>query len=77
MTSALRPVLSGLCSVRLGLAVLFHLFNLLIGTQQMNLSIAIPAMVNVTVPPADAQAGGNGTAKEPEALVSVTRPPTL
>lgn len=71
--------------MRHGLAVLFHLCNILIGTQQMNLSIALPAMVNVTVlpgaspdgPPADAQNSSNDTAKEPEALVSGTRPPTL
>lgn len=65
--------------MRHGLAVLFHLSNVLVSTQQMNLSVTIPAMVNVSAqpgaptgrPPAPAQGGGNDSAQAPEALVSV------
>lgn len=41
----------GFCSVRHGLALMVHLCNFAISTQQMNLSIAIPAMVNSTTLP--------------------------
>ncbi|XP_047415333.1 probable small intestine urate exporter [Sciurus carolinensis] len=41
----------GLCSVRHGLALVLQLCNFSIYTQQMNLSIAITAMVNSTVAP--------------------------
>ncbi|XP_008052342.1 probable small intestine urate exporter [Carlito syrichta] len=40
----------GFCSVRHGLALILQLCNFSICTQQMNLSIAIPAMVNNTTP---------------------------
>ncbi|XP_058588776.1 probable small intestine urate exporter isoform X2 [Neofelis nebulosa] len=53
----------GFCSVRHGLALIVHLCNFSIFTQQMNLSIAIPAMVNNT-----ALAGPSNTSTE--------RPPT-
>ncbi|VFV25753.1 small intestine [Lynx pardinus] len=53
----------GFCSVRHGLALIAHLCNFSIFTQQMNLSIAIPAMVNNT-----ALAGPSNTSTE--------RPPT-
>uniref|UniRef100_G1NSF1 Solute carrier family 17 member 4 n=1 Tax=Myotis lucifugus TaxID=59463 RepID=G1NSF1_MYOLU len=49
--TALAPASSkGVCSVRHGLALLVHLCNFAISTQQMNLSIALPAMVNSTAP---------------------------
>ncbi|MBW03749.1 putative small intestine urate exporter, partial [Eschrichtius robustus] len=41
----------GFCSVRHGLALIVHLCNFSISTQQMNMSIALPAMLNNTAPP--------------------------
>nr|XP_003416519.3 probable small intestine urate exporter [Loxodonta africana] len=41
----------GFCSVRYGLAIILLLCNFTIFAQQMNLSIAMPAMVNNTAPP--------------------------
>ncbi|KAF6293212.1 hypothetical protein mRhiFer1_009098 [Rhinolophus ferrumequinum] len=41
----------GFCSVRYGMALILHLCNFSILTQQMNLSITIPAMVNNTALP--------------------------
>ncbi|XP_074254641.1 putative small intestine urate exporter isoform X2 [Saimiri boliviensis] len=46
----------GFCSVRHGLAFILQLCNFSICTQQMNLSIAIPAMVNNTAPPSEPNA---------------------
>nr|XP_011741031.1 probable small intestine urate exporter isoform X2 [Macaca nemestrina]XP_024648824.1 probable small intestine urate exporter isoform X2 [Macaca nemestrina] len=46
----------GFCSVRHGLALILQLCNFSIYTQQMNLSIAIPAMVNNTAPPSQPNA---------------------
>jgi ACS family sodium-dependent inorganic phosphate cotransporter-like MFS transporter 1/2/3/4 len=71
----------GFCSVRHGLAFILQLCNFSIYTQQMNLSIAIPAMVNNTttsslpnasteIPSADPHDYWTETLKEFEALVS-------
>uniref|UniRef100_A0A8C9PZ38 Major facilitator superfamily (MFS) profile domain-containing protein n=1 Tax=Spermophilus dauricus TaxID=99837 RepID=A0A8C9PZ38_SPEDA len=49
-------LLAGLCSVRHGLALILQLCNFSIYTQQMNLSIAITAMVNSTVAPSQPNA---------------------
>ncbi|XP_036200072.1 probable small intestine urate exporter [Myotis myotis] len=49
----------GMCSVRHGLALLLHLCNFAISTQQMNLSIALPAMVNGTAPPSPPNASSS------------------
>ncbi|XP_032124515.1 probable small intestine urate exporter isoform X3 [Sapajus apella] len=46
----------GFCSIRHGLAFILQLCNFSICTQQMNLSIAIPAMVNNTAPPSEPNA---------------------
>ncbi|KAM7055527.1 putative small intestine urate exporter isoform 2-T3 [Molossus nigricans] len=51
----------GFCSVRHGLALMVHLCNFAISTQQMNLSIAIPAMANGTALPGP----HNTSAEEP------------
>lgn len=70
----------GFCSLRHGLALILHLCNFSIYTQQMNLSIAITAMVNTTVassqlnasterPPTDAQDVQNETLQESKAPV--------
>ncbi|XP_073894835.1 probable small intestine urate exporter isoform X4 [Macaca fascicularis] len=72
----------GFCSVRHGLALILQLCNFSIYTQQMNLSIAIPAMVNNTAPPSqpnastewpstDSQDYWNETLKEFKAMVMV------
>ncbi|XP_045442749.1 probable small intestine urate exporter isoform X1 [Pipistrellus kuhlii] len=68
----------GVCSVRHGLALLLHLCNFAISTQQMNLSIALPAMVNGTAPAGAPNASsavalddGNGTLMEPKVLAPV------
>ncbi|XP_047273991.1 putative small intestine urate exporter isoform X3 [Homo sapiens] len=72
----------GFCSVRHGLALILQLCNFSIYTQQMNLSIAIPAMVNNTAPPSqpnasterpstDSQGYWNETLKEFKAMVMV------
>ncbi|XP_047273995.1 putative small intestine urate exporter isoform X7 [Homo sapiens] len=69
----------GFCSVRHGLALILQLCNFSIYTQQMNLSIAIPAMVNNTAPPSqpnasterpstDSQGYWNETLKEFKAM---------
>lgn len=50
----------GFCSVRHGLALMVHLCNFAISTQQMNLSIAIPAMVNATALPSLHNASAEG-----------------
>nr|XP_020043741.1 probable small intestine urate exporter [Castor canadensis] len=74
-----QPCKKGFCSVRHGLAFVLQLCNFLIYTQQMNLSIAIPAMVNTTttsslpnasteIPSADPHDYWNETLKEFEAL---------
>ncbi|KAJ8790478.1 hypothetical protein J1605_004451 [Eschrichtius robustus] len=47
----LKPGDQGFCSVRHGLALIVHLCNFSISTQQMNMSIALPAMLNNTAPP--------------------------
>ncbi|XP_006763158.1 PREDICTED: probable small intestine urate exporter [Myotis davidii] len=49
----------GMCSVRHGLALLLHLCNFAISTQQMNLSIALPAMVNGTALPSPPNASSS------------------
>ncbi|XP_032318504.1 probable small intestine urate exporter isoform X2 [Camelus ferus] len=65
----------GFCSVRHGLAFIMHFCNFSILTQQMNMSIAIPAMVNNTAlpslpnastekPPTESQDNWNETLKE-------------
>ncbi|KAF5925107.1 hypothetical protein HPG69_008784, partial [Diceros bicornis minor] len=70
---------TGFCSVRHGLAFILHICNFLILTQQMNLSIAIPAMVNNTAllsspnasterPPTDSQDNWKETLKEFKAV---------
>ncbi|KAL1784987.1 putative small intestine urate exporter isoform X1 [Sigmodon hispidus] len=70
----------GFCSLRHGLAFILQLCNFSIYTQQMNLSIAITAMVNTTVAssqpnastersPADSQGFWNGTLQESKAPV--------
>ncbi|XP_015349573.1 probable small intestine urate exporter isoform X1 [Marmota marmota marmota] len=70
----------GLCSVRHGLALILQLCNFSIYTQQMNLSIAITAMVNSTVapsqpnastemPPTHPQDHWNSSLKESKAVV--------
>uniref|UniRef100_G3TPX4 Uncharacterized protein n=1 Tax=Loxodonta africana TaxID=9785 RepID=G3TPX4_LOXAF len=41
---------SGICSVRHGLSIILLLCNFAIVTQEMNMSIAIPAMVKPTAP---------------------------
>ncbi|XP_012596812.1 putative small intestine urate exporter [Microcebus murinus] len=46
----------GFCSFRHGMALILHLCNFSIYTQQMNLSIAIPAMVNNTASPSQPNA---------------------
>ncbi|XP_073938832.1 probable small intestine urate exporter isoform X4 [Castor canadensis] len=74
-----QPCKKGFCSVRHGLAFVLQLCNFSIYTQQMNLSIAIPAMVNTTttsslpnasteIPSADPHDYWNETLKEFEAL---------
>ncbi|KAB1261810.1 putative small intestine urate exporter [Camelus dromedarius] len=71
----LYPLVSGFCSVRHGLAFIMHFCNFSILTQQMNMSIAIPAMVNNTAlpslpnastekPPTESQDNWNETLKE-------------
>ncbi|XP_066208795.1 probable small intestine urate exporter [Saccopteryx leptura] len=52
---------TGLCSVRHGLALLLHLCNFIIFTQFMSLSIAMPAMVNNTVPPSPPNTSTEGS----------------
>ncbi|XP_021116189.1 probable small intestine urate exporter isoform X7 [Heterocephalus glaber] len=85
--SAVKPsgpglFLVGFCSVRYGLALILHLCNFSIYTQQMNLSIAITAMVNHTEassqpnssteqPSMDSLGSWNETLKEAKALVMV------
>ncbi|XP_036045116.1 probable small intestine urate exporter [Onychomys torridus] len=70
----------GFCSLRHGLAFILQLCNFSIYTQQMNLSIAITAMVNTTAassqlnasnerPPADSQDFGNETLQASKAPV--------
>ncbi|XP_011512521.1 putative small intestine urate exporter isoform X9 [Homo sapiens] len=72
----------GFCSVRHGLALILQLCNFSIYTQQMNLSIAIPAMVNNTAPPSqpnasterpstDSQGYWNETLKEFKAMSGI------
>lgn len=80
VTGLLRPLLAGVCSVRHGLALLLHLCNFAISTQLMNLSIALPAMVNGTAPagPPNASSAvalddGNGALMEPKVLVCLMR----
>uniref|UniRef100_A0A8C9PYL1 Uncharacterized protein n=1 Tax=Spermophilus dauricus TaxID=99837 RepID=A0A8C9PYL1_SPEDA len=74
-------LLAGLCSVRHGLALILQLCNFSIYTQQMNLSIAITAMVNSTVAPSQPNASTemplthpqdhwNSSLKESKAVVS-------
>ncbi|XP_001496366.1 probable small intestine urate exporter isoform X1 [Equus caballus] len=69
----------GFCSVRHGLAFTLYFCNLLIYTQKMSMSIAIPAMVNNTAlsspanasterPPTDSQDNQNETLKEFKAV---------
>lgn len=78
------PFVSGFCSVRHGLALILHLCNLSISTQQMNMSIALPVMVNNTAlssspnasterPPTDSQDNWNETLNESKAVVSWMR----
>lgn len=67
-----------MCSVRHGLALLVNLCNFAISTQQMNLSIALPAMVNSTTPPNASSSSvalddRNETLTELEALVCLMR----
>ncbi|XP_021116186.1 probable small intestine urate exporter isoform X3 [Heterocephalus glaber] len=85
--SAVKPsgpglFLVGFCSVRYGLALILHLCNFSIYTQQMNLSIAITAMVNHTEassqpnssteqPSMDSLGSWNETLKEAKALAPV------
>lgn len=75
------PFVSGFCSVRHGLALILHLCNLSISTQQMNMSIALPVMVNNTALPSspnasterlptDSQDNWNETLNESKAVVS-------
>lgn len=70
----------GCCSLRHGLAFILHLCNFSVYTQQMNLSIAITAMVNTTAasghanasierPTTDSQDFWNETLQEPKAPV--------
>ncbi|KAB0365078.1 hypothetical protein FD754_009234 [Muntiacus muntjak] len=70
------------CSVRHGLALILHLCNLSISTQQMNMSIALPVMVNNTAlpsspnasserPPTDSQDNWNETRNESKAVAAV------
>ncbi|XP_075399613.1 putative small intestine urate exporter [Tenrec ecaudatus] len=69
----------GFCAVRYGLALILQLCNFTIYTQQLNMSIAIPAMVNHTTassppntstdrPSTDSQSERNGTLMEFTAL---------
>lgn len=78
------PLVSGFCSVRHGLALILHLCNLSISTQQMNMSIALPVMVNNTAlpsspnasterPPVDSQDNWNETLNESKAVVSLMK----
>ncbi|XP_016071782.1 PREDICTED: probable small intestine urate exporter [Miniopterus natalensis] len=71
----------GFCSVRHGVALTMHLCNFTISTQQMSLSIAIPAMVNSTAlpgppnasthgPPAGSLDNWNETLTEPKVVAS-------
>ncbi|XP_051025162.1 probable small intestine urate exporter [Acomys russatus] len=55
-----QPFKKGFCSVRHGLALILQLCNFSIYTQQMNLSIAITAMVNTTVPSSQPSASTEG-----------------
>nr|XP_025122499.1 probable small intestine urate exporter isoform X5 [Bubalus bubalis] len=75
------PLVSGFCSVRHGLALILHLCNLSISTQQMNMSIALPVMVNNTTlpsssnasierPPVDSQDNWNKTLNESKAVAA-------
>ncbi|XP_020954072.1 probable small intestine urate exporter isoform X5 [Sus scrofa] len=72
----------GFCSVRHGLALIVHLCNFSISTQQINMSIAMPAMVNNTAlptplnasiegPPTDSQDNWNETLKEVKAVAAM------
>ncbi|XDB63237.1 hypothetical protein AB1E18_016568 [Capra hircus] len=72
----------GFCSVRHGLALILHLCNLSISTQQMNMSIALPVMVNNTAlpsspnasterPPIDSQDNWNETLNKSKAVAAV------
>ncbi|XP_012588382.1 PREDICTED: probable small intestine urate exporter [Condylura cristata] len=63
----------GFCSVRYGLAFILLLCNIFLVTQQLNLSITMPAMVNHTAlnastegPPTDTRDNWNETLKEPK-----------
>ncbi|XP_077621840.1 putative small intestine urate exporter [Crocuta crocuta] len=58
----------GFCSVRHGLALIMHLCNVSVGTQKMNLSVALPAMVNST-----ALAGSPNTSMETPPTASQDR----
>eukprot|EP00069_Balaena_mysticetus_P019553 bmy_12193T0 len=62
-TAQVQTFKKGFCSVRHGLALIVHLCNFSISTQQMNMSIALPAMVNNTAPPSPPS-------------ISTERPPT-
>ncbi|KAM9665533.1 putative small intestine urate exporter [Trichechus inunguis] len=81
-TSQAEGFRKGVCSVRHGLSVILLLCNFAIYTQQMNMSIAIPAMVNHTIPPShpsasterpptDSQDYWNETLKEFKAVAPV------
>lgn len=80
VTGLLCPLAAGVCSVRHGLALLLHLCNFAISTQLMNLSIALPAMVNGTAragPPNASSAVAlddrNGTLMELKVLACLPR----
>ncbi|XP_029418849.1 probable small intestine urate exporter isoform X3 [Nannospalax galili] len=77
-----QPPRKGLCSLRHGLALILQLCNFSIYTQQMNLSIAITAMVNTTEAPSqpnastersptDSQDYWNETLRESKAVAPV------
>ncbi|KAF4013682.1 hypothetical protein G4228_004963 [Cervus hanglu yarkandensis] len=81
-TAQVQTSKKGFCSVRHGLALILHLCNLSISTQQMNMSIALPVMVNNTAlssspnasterPPTDSQDNWNETLNESKAVAAV------
>ncbi|XP_057555589.1 probable small intestine urate exporter isoform X2 [Hippopotamus amphibius kiboko] len=81
-TAQVQTSKKGFCSVRHGLALIVHLCNFSISTQQMNMSIAMPAMVSNTAlpspanasterPPTDSQHNWNETLSEFKAMAAM------
>uniref|UniRef100_A0A8C3WDE2 Solute carrier family 17 member 4 n=1 Tax=Catagonus wagneri TaxID=51154 RepID=A0A8C3WDE2_9CETA len=81
-TAQAQTFKKGFCSVRHGLALIVHLCNFSISTQRINMSIALPAMVNNTAPPTllnasierpptESQDNWNETLKEVKAVAAL------